>query len=310
MPGSSSRSKYRWRGYGAMLVSAVALVGCTGYSANPPMPGNAATEGITTAAAKDALRSDGNFTGALGQEYYTLAGARAQDKDWTDADYFARKSLAASKGDVVPPEDNRNWGVPGQADLATRDEMEQQRLRLLRALDEGGRNTYPKLAARAQARYDCWVERSEANYTTNFRGDCRRQYNSDVSDLEVLLHPPGPYHAYFSFNGKSLGPEAQQEIKQAASRIPQDGTARVKIVGWADRAGSDNYNAKLSDDRVSAVRAALVADGMAADRIDAQAKGERDVPVPTKDGAREPKNRVVEIRTEVPVQVASGSSSR
>lgn len=294
----------------ALLASAVALAGCTGYSANPPMPGNAVTEGITVGAARDALRNDGTFVGQLGREYYGYATDRAADKDWTDADYFARKSLAASKGQILPPEDNRNWGVPGQADLATRDEMEQQRLRLVRALDGGGRDKFPKLAAVTQAKYDCWVERSEASYDQNFRGECRRQFGSDISDLEVLLRPPGPYHAYFPYNGKALGPEAQQAVDQAARAIPQDGTARVKVVGWADRSGADNYNMRLSDTRAEAVRGQLVADGMAASRIDVVPKGEHDVPVPTKDGVREPKNRVVEVYVEVPKQVASGDMGR
>jgi OmpA-OmpF porin, OOP family len=293
-----------------VLVSAIALSACTGYSANPPMPGNAVTEGISVGAAKDALRNDGTFVGQLGREYYGYATDRAIDKDWTDADFFARKSLAASKGEVVPPEDNRNWGVPGQADLGTRDEMEQQRQRLLRALDGGGRDKYPKLAAVTQARYDCWVERSESSYDQNFRGDCRRRFTSDISDLEVLLHPLGPYHAYFPYNGKALGPEAQQKINQAAHAIPQDGTARVKVVGWADRSGSGTYNTKLSGTRAEAVRGQLITDGMAAGRIDVTPKGEQDVPVATKDGVREPKNRVVEVYAEVPKQVANGDMGR
>jgi OOP family OmpA-OmpF porin len=187
--------------------------------------------------------------------------------------------------------------------------MEQQRQRLLAALDGGGRDKYPVLSAQAQTRYDCWVERAETNYKAEFRGECRRQFTSDVSDLEVLLHPPGPYHAYFPFDGKKLGAEAQQQVGQAALKLPQDGTARVKVIGWADRSGPDGYNMRLSQERVAAVRAALIAGGMAADRIDVAAKGEQDLPVPTKDGVREQKNRVVEVYAEVPRDVASGSST-
>jgi OmpA-OmpF porin, OOP family len=303
-PASTSAALGRY----VLLVSAFALAGCTGYSAN--MPGNAATEGMTTAAAKNALRNDGTFVGQLGREYYGYSSDRAAEKDWTDADLFARKSLAASKGEVVLPEDNRNWGVPEQATLGTRDEMEQQRQRLLRALDGGGRTKYPKLSAVTQARYDCWVERTEASYTQNLRGDCRRQFGSLISDLEVLLHPPGPFNAYFPYNGKALGPEAQQVVNQAAHGIPQDGTARVKLIGWADRSGTDGYNMKLSDARAEAVRSQIVADGMAANRVDLTAKGETDLPMPTADGVREQKNRVVTVYAEVPKQVADGDMGR
>lgn len=306
---SSRHPRDRLYGYGAVLVSALALASCTNWSYENPMPGNAVTEGMTTSEAKEALRSDNNFNSDLGREYFALSSFRAGNKDWVDADYFARKSLAASKNESVLPEDNRNWGVPEQASLGTRDEIEKQRQRLVAALDEGGRDKYPMLAAQAQTRYDCWVERAEANYQAEFRGECRRQFITTVSDLEVLLHPPGPYHAYFSFDGKALGAQAQDQVKEAAAKIPQDGTARVKIIGWADRVGNEGYNMKLSEERIEAVRAGLIADGIAADRIDVSAKGESDLPVPTKDNVREHRNRVVRIYAEVPKESADGSST-
>lgn len=315
---SSPFKQTGWRGYGAALVSVAALAACTNYSpAGGYMPGtqadsrgNAATVNMTTAAAKEAARpGDNTFNGQLGTEYLAFANVRNGHSDYVSADYFARKSLAASKGQTVVPEENNNWGIPAQASAGTRDEFAQQRQRLVAALDGGGRDKYPALAAQTQTRYDCWVEGSENDLTTGFRGECHKQFMSGISDLEVLLRPPGPYHAYFSFNGKSLAPDAQQEVKKAAAAIPQDGTARVKVIGWADRVGGDGYNMKLSDSRADAVRNALVADGIAADRIDLTAKGESDVPVPTKDGAREAKNRVVEVYAEVPKDVASGRST-
>ncbi|HEV2547321.1 MAG TPA: OmpA family protein [Stellaceae bacterium] len=307
------------RCYGAVVLGALTLAGCTNWSST--MQGNPNTEGVTTAAAQEALRSDATFTSALGREYHALASDRSAGGDLTDADYFARKSLAASKGEVVPPEDNRNWLIAGQGALKTRaqeanptipNDMTQQRQRLVTALDDGGRNKYPVLAAQAQSRFDCWVEQSEASYSgrwkeSNRGGSCYRQYMSAISDLEVLLHPSA-YNAYFDWNGKKLNPEAAAAVKQAASTIRQDGTARVQLVGFADRSGSDAYNQKLAQERVQAVRAALIADGIAADRIDVVAKGEHDIPVATKDGVRESKNRVVKIYPEVSPEVASGSS--
>lgn len=303
-----SLARYRLHACGSLLVSALALVGCTDWSFENPMPGNPVTQGMTTSAAKDALRNENTFNAQLGREYYALASYRADNADWADSDYFARKSLAASKGEQVPPEDNRNWGVPLQATAGTRDEMESQRKRLLSALDGGGRDKYPTLAAQAQTRYDCWVERSEANLAAQFRGECRKQFGSTLSDLEVLLHPPGPFAAYFPHDGRQLGTEAQQQII-LASKIPQDGTARVKVVGWADRTGKEGYNEKLSQDRAEAVRAALIAGGIAQDRIDIVWHGETNLPVPTADHVQEPKNRVVQIYAEVPKDSASGSST-
>jgi OmpA-OmpF porin, OOP family len=307
------------RGYGVVVLGALTLAGCTNWSET--MQGNPNTEGMTTSAAQAALRNDATFTSALGREYHALATDRSAGGDLTDADYFARKSLAASKGEVVPPEDNRNWLIAGQGALKARaqqvnltipSDMMQQRQRLVTALDDGGRNQYPLLAAQAQSRFDCWVEQSEASYSgrwkeSNRGGPCYRQYMSAISDLEVLLHPTA-YNAYFDWNGKKLDSKAAAEVKQAASKIPQDGTARIQVIGFADRSGTDPYNQKLAQERVEAVRTALIASGIAADRIDVVAKGEHDVPVPTKDGVRESRNRVVKFYPEVPPEIASGSS--
>ena len=187
--------------------------------------------------------------------------------------------------------------------------MEQQRQRLVAALDGGARDKYPVLAAQTQARYDCWVASSEANLDIEYRGECRKVFMSNICDLEVLLHPPGPFLAYFDWNVRTLSPEAQQIVKQAADKILQCGTARTKLVGWADTSGTAPYNMTLSDDRAQSTKQALTGDGMAATRIDITAMGETNLPVSTPDGVREPKNRVVKIYAEVPQDVASGRST-
>ena len=96
-------------------------------------------------------------------------------------------------------------------------------------------------------------------------------------------------------NGKSnLTPEAQQIVNQVANQAKAS-NARVVLVGKADLSGTDSYNLALSKRRADAVRAALAADGVPADRIDEQWVGMRQPPVPTAAGVREPRNRVVEV---------------
>ena len=106
-------------------------------------------------------------------------------------------------------------------------------------------------------------------------------------------------NAYFAYDSATLTPDAQQQIKQAAALI-KDGTAQVKIIGKADRSGSNQHNEMLSKHRAETVRDALVANGIAANRIQIQWTGEKQLPVATKDGKQEAKNRVVEIDTLMP----------
>jgi OOP family OmpA-OmpF porin len=282
-------------------VSAVVLASCSNYSATPAMKGNPNTEAASMNEAGTAVKTAGTgFTGQLGKEYFSIASARVSSQDWVDADFFARKSIAASKGDVVPPEENKKWAIPMQPNLNTRGDMDKARARLVAALDNGGRDQYPVLAARTQARYDCWLERTETNYRAEFNGKCEREFIAGLSDLEVLLHPPGYVHVYFGNNSAALNAEALQNLREAAAALPKDGTSRLEVIGKADRSGSDRHNQKLSESRAAAVLDALAGDGVPANRVDVKAVGENQLEVVTKDGVREPRNRVVEIGMMVP----------
>lgn len=93
-----------------------------------------------------------SFNEALAREYAGLASHLAdQDRDWADADSFSRKGLAAGCGQVVVPEEKRNWLVPLEVPLQTRHELSEGRRRLVAALDGGARERRPASAARAGA---------------------------------------------------------------------------------------------------------------------------------------------------------------
>ena len=313
---------------GIALAGTLGLGACSTYEA--AHPGNPISQAHNLDAAKAALTTNEDFNGHLGRDYYAVASRRAADKDWVDSDYFARKSVAASEGENVLPERSqtgaappplpaarageegelaqhaRNWLVPGNADPNIGDVkvLDDAHQALVAALDGGGRTRFPSLAARSQALYDCWVERSENDVSTAFNGQCRRGFVRDYTDLIVLLDPPAPRNVYFAFNSAKLTPEGEQQIKDAVAQI-EEGTAHLAIVGKADRSGSNAYNMKLSDERAKAVSEAAIADGLPADRISVTAVGETQPPVRTKDGVREPRNRLVEIETVLPAaQVA------
>jgi OmpA-OmpF porin, OOP family len=103
------------------------------------------------------------------------------------------------------------------------------------------------------------------------------------------------FRVYFDFNQAQLGPDAQQILDRIAQQAKQDPKLRVVVVGKADRTGSDAYNLTLSQRRADAVRQILVQAGVPEGNIDARWVGEREPPVPTAQGVREPRNRVVEI---------------
>jgi OmpA-OmpF porin, OOP family len=311
----------------AILSSVPLLGGCSSWSYSPSMRGNMDIEGMSRGSLNEAApKAPGTFTQSLASEYSGLANDVAKTPttgasgDWGNADYFSRKGLQAQHGEAVPPENNANWLIPLEGTYGFRTQLADGRSRLVKALDAGGRAQTPALGARAQSRYDCWVWEMEKDWKTGSNGTCRAEFLAALDEME---NPPKSgttvpleYNVYFEFNKSNLTPEARQIVDNVAGTAQRDSAASIELVGKADRSGTDPYNMKLSERRADTVRDALVADGLSADRIGVNWVGEREPPVPTADGVREPRNRVVTITvpTTAPVvsragpAISSGSS--
>jgi OOP family OmpA-OmpF porin len=296
------------------------LAGCSTWSYSPPITGNPITEGGNLAAVREAApQTPSDFNQALTADYAGLATKLDQDQhDWNDADYFSRKGLAASAGSRVPPEDNVNWLVPMQVPVRTRTELSEGRQRLVADLDGGARDTTPAVAAQAQVSYDCWVRAMEFDWHAAQDGDCRKQFLASLDQLEnrhaetvtqpqaaAVTQPtagaatppdaPREYRIYFNFNSTELLTQAEALVAEVADRAKGDVTTHIVMVGKADLAGSDTYNEVLSHRRADAVRDALLKQGVPENQVEESWVGDRQPPVPTPGGAREPRNRVVEI---------------
>jgi OOP family OmpA-OmpF porin len=269
------------------------------------MHGYASTKGVMLAAAKaGAAQSPSNFAQYLAGEYVALATNLDEQGDTADADYFARKALETERGSMaIPPENNSNWAIPLETPYGFRTQLAQARARLVAALDGGARDRAPALAARAQARYDCWAERMEDDWQHAQNGPCRSEFLAAMGELEgkpVAASAPAAAAAtvidvYFDFNKSGLTREGQQIVQQIATQLKANSAATVAVTGKTDLAGTDSYNLALSKRRAASVRAELVRDGIAAGRITVQWTGKRQPPVKTADGVREPRNRVVEV---------------
>ena len=290
-------------------LSGLALAGCSGWSYSPPMAGNPQVEARNLASAQaEAPKGQSNFDGQLQGEYSRLATNLVTTPmitspgDWVDADYFSRKSLKAESGAVVPPENNAHWLIPLEQPYGFRTQLANERARLVTALDDGGRDRAPALAARAQARYDCWVEEMERDWQTGMNGACHTEFLSALDELNGARAsgtsaPPAlrGYNVFFEFDKSSLTPEGRRVVDAAADALRSDAGLRIALVGKADLSGTDPYNLALSERRADTVRSVLLTRGITSDRVDERWVGEREPPVPTADGIREPRNRVVEV---------------
>lgn len=293
----------------ALVSGGLALAGCSDWSYSPPMRGNVNLEPMNLGKGQAAApQSPSSFTQGLAKDYSALAASLSntpmttQPGDWTDADYFSRKSLKADSGQVVQPEDNGNWLVPLEHGYGFRTQLADGRRRLVTVLDAGARDRSPALAARAQVRYDCWVEEMERDWKTGSNGACRSEFFAALAELEggpkpvaAAPMPTRAYNVFFDFDKSSLTVDGRQVVDAAANATRGGGTVRVDLLGKADLAGTDRYNMSLSQRRADTVRAAFLADGVTTDQIVVRWVGDREPPVPTEAGVRDARNRVVEV---------------
>lgn len=104
-----------------------------------------------------------------------------------------------------------------------------------------------------------------------------------------------PYKIFFANDSAKLNSEGRQVVADAAAIANKDSNVVVHLTANTDTTGSARHNERLSEQRAKTVRAALLAQGVPAQQINMISNAERDLPVPTGDKVREPRNRVVTI---------------
>ena len=233
------------------------------------------------------------FTQQLAAEYRDLANFEAFEmEDWRDAEFFARKGLAAAAGENVEPSVLADWAIPEEF----LPELTDARARLVGALGAGARDTHAIEAAIAQAKFDCWVEQQEENIQPDHIAACRDEFYAAMAIIEGV-RPIGDatYFVFFDFDQSVITATAQPVIQEVIADWSASGTPGIAVVGHTDRSGNPGYNLGLSQRRAAAVSAALQAGGVPGASITTDALGESAPLVPTPDGVREPSNRRAEI---------------
>ena len=115
--------------------------------------------------------------------------------------------------------------------------------------------------------------------------------------------PPPPqqpvasnFRVLFASGSSTVQTPERATIQQAAAAYRSRAGASVTLTGHTDTTGSPDFNQALSQRRVDAVTAGLVAAGVPTSAITASsASGETNPPVPTGDNVSDQKNRSVEI---------------
>jgi outer membrane protein OmpA-like peptidoglycan-associated protein len=104
-----------------------------------------------------------------------------------------------------------------------------------------------------------------------------------------------PYKIFFANDKYTLTNNGLQVVHDAATAAGSQHAVVLDLTSNTDTTGTPQHNDRLSEERAQAVRKALLAEGVSDKMIHVVSNAERDLPVPTGNHVREPRNRVVTI---------------
>lgn len=249
---------------------------------------------------KHATPSADPYEAALASEYKGYADEKLAAYQWWTSKYFADKGLLAAYGTDITPEDPANWDLSANAVQ----ELSDARAQLLAVLP-AARSAQPEKAANTVVAFDRWLVLASNGWNTPKIDEARDRFFTLLGNLstsaETTTHvAPTAVETtstilYFPFDSATLSGSASMALEQLVQYVKNAGNVGITINGHADRAGTDEYNMTLSDERSKFVRAALLRAGVPENLVHYFAFGESDPEVETEDGVAEPLNRRVEI---------------
>lgn len=125
---------------------------------------------------------------------------------------------------------------------------------------------------------EVWVSSDGSDYTLTIveRTVMKQEVVADPDALAGDIKASGHakvYGIYFDLDSYTIKPESEQTLQAIADMLKANSSLRVYVVGHTDMTGKLDYNMELSLKRAESVVDALVNQGIAANRLQAQGVG-------------------------------------
>ncbi len=217
------------------------------------------------------------FTRTLAQEYETLGNTeQAIMYDECSANYYFCKAIRAKGGCPVQPTLLDKWTIEEEK----LPELMAARERLIQDLQFGGWEVAPKMAAHAQAHFDCWVEQQAENWQLQDIASCRSEFYNAIAEVELMLmggilNVLPANMVFFDFGSTYINADAMTVLDQVANiAATKQFIGHLLLVGRTDKIGDANHNKKLSEQRAMMVKKELIRRGIPPHRISVKGVGE------------------------------------
>jgi len=215
------------------------------------------------------IASKSPFLQALAHEYLAYANFEARDqRDLIDARHFARKGLKAARAsrvDAVMPEVLARWNLVSGDQISR---FIRWRERLVQALEDHRETSLARTAAQAQARFDCWIERTSERAGADLVNQCRSAFIDAIRILEGKRKRRSR-SLLVAFSGRSTGINRADrlKLKKAARLASRRSRGAVSVVGRTSNDNPTAQDVRLALRRAEAVSKELQKLGVSAERI-------------------------------------------
>jgi len=275
---------------------------------------SACAANVDTGTVAGMTATGGEFQKSLHSEYVKLAVMENDEGDGDDAMYFIEKARKAAGGEKVGPQPIKERKLSEEGQVQLKAALD----RLMAAYKGGAIEATPKLAARAQAMYDCWLQEKEEDFQPKDINACRFAFDAAYLKLGTvdakrtpapmpmkkmpkkmpMMDMPKPYVVYFGFDSADLDAKSMAILKTVVADAAKFKPSKVIVSGYTDSAGDAKYNMGLSRFRTANVSNTLMELGGPRKAIKRKYYGEKNQAAKTPDNQRDQGNRRVTITFE------------